>query len=574
MPKKIKLTIKAEELRKKMNLQNGKDGLDGKDGKSIVGPKGDKGASGKDAVVDIDQIVATSTTRAVERVLPTIPTLSQVADNVLLGSEKLARSLETLTGKKRLDESAIKGLEKFKTTKDFDFAFGVLDQRTQFLINKNTSVDLSAYSTKSQADTYYYPLSANPAGYLTSSDLSAYVPYQGATGDVNLGTHGIDAGYSRYSFYDGVNHIYTVGYLGNNFYGGAFHYDDDVLNTHQLDVTLAGTDGNGKFYAGYFKDINNNTVYLSDETYAINATGNTNLNGDLYTVLGKKVGFGTASPAGIFEVSTDTGGIYPFYLTAYSDSIPIPGFQGRSARGSHTTPTATQNGDYLFAIGSKGYNATTGFGGDSSAIIEMTATENYTSTANGSQISFKVTPNTTVSQRRAMLLNNAGVLYTYYGQNITGDVVSTGNFDVYTGMFSARATSQFIGVAKFTTNVGIGLGGNAPLELLHISKTSSGFNRAIKLQGANSSAGDGTYIEFSSSSLDGYGARIGGIRTGSGTGANSIIFQTGTNSQGTRMTIKDTGVINIAGVPTSTAGLVTGDIWCDTTGGLNILKVI
>jgi len=39
----------------------------------------------------------------------------------------------------------------------------------------------------------YYPLSSNPAGYLTSSALTGYVPYTGATGNVNLGTYNLKA---------------------------------------------------------------------------------------------------------------------------------------------------------------------------------------------------------------------------------------------------------------------------------------------------------------------------------------------------------------------------------------------
>ena len=30
----------------------------------------------------------------------------------------------------------------------------------------------------------------------------------------------------------------------------------------------------------------------------------------------------------------------------------------------------------------------------------------------------------------------------------------------------------------------------------------------------------------------------------------------------------------VVGLPTSTAGLSSGDIWVDTTGGLNILKIV
>lgn len=63
--------------------------------------------------------------------------------------------------------------------------------------------DLSSYLTQTAADLLYYPLSSNPANYITSSDLSSYlttataattyVPYTGATGNVNLGGNDIYA---------------------------------------------------------------------------------------------------------------------------------------------------------------------------------------------------------------------------------------------------------------------------------------------------------------------------------------------------------------------------------------------
>lgn len=35
-----------------------------------------------------------------------------------------------------------------------------------------------------------------------------------------------------------------------------------------------------------------------------------------------------------------------------------------------------------------------------------------------------------------------------------------------------------------------------------------------------------------------------------------------------------TSPLNITGLPTSAAGLASGDVWCDPTGGLNILKIV
>jgi hypothetical protein len=51
------------------------------------------------------------------------------------------------------------------------------------------SVDTSIILTASAAALAYYPLSSNPAGYLTSGSLSGYVPYTGATANVDLDTY-------------------------------------------------------------------------------------------------------------------------------------------------------------------------------------------------------------------------------------------------------------------------------------------------------------------------------------------------------------------------------------------------
>lgn len=56
------------------------------------------------------------------------------------------------------------------------------------------------------------------------------------------------------------------------------------------------------------------------------------------------------------------------------------------------------------------------------------------------------------------------------------------------------------------------------------------------------------------------------IRGGNGSTGGGIEMILGTGSSG--------GQLNITGLPTSSAGLNTGDVWCDTTGGLNVLKIV
>lgn len=69
----------------------------------------------------------------------------------------------------------------------------------------------------------YYPLSSNPAGYLTSASLTGYVPYTGATSNINLGTYGL---LSEYLEVNTTPTTYTpaVGRLGWNDVDGTIEF--------------------------------------------------------------------------------------------------------------------------------------------------------------------------------------------------------------------------------------------------------------------------------------------------------------------------------------------------------------
>jgi hypothetical protein len=60
-----------------------------------------------------------------------------------------------------------------------------------------------------------------------------------------------------------------------------------------------------------------------------------------------------------------------------------------------------------------------------------------------------------------------------------------------------------------------------------------------------------------------------GISQESTTAKNQFLGKTGIGAAPTT-----TSSLHLGGVPTSAAGLASGDVWCDTTGGLNILKII
>ena len=74
----------------------------------------------------------------VEKVLAEIK-LPEYKETVLDNGEQIRDKLSSLEGEQRLDISAIKGAEKLSTQANLDRAISILDQRTQFLINKQTS---------------------------------------------------------------------------------------------------------------------------------------------------------------------------------------------------------------------------------------------------------------------------------------------------------------------------------------------------------------------------------------------------------------------------------------------------
>ena len=139
--------IKGEKGDKGDKGEDGRDGLDGSPG--INGLDGKDGRNGKDADESL----------IVHEVLLQIPTPKDGIDGKD-GSpdspQELRDKLETLKKDDRLDKKAIKGLEDLADKKDLDRAISILEQRTQFLINKPSSGTALTLTTtgSSGASTY------------------------------------------------------------------------------------------------------------------------------------------------------------------------------------------------------------------------------------------------------------------------------------------------------------------------------------------------------------------------------------------------------------------------------------
>lgn len=104
--KKIKVKIKAEELRRKLNIKDGKDGRDGKDGKD--------GKNAQPPVIDEDKIAFKASNRALEALKSQIPTIEQFQNELPSQGDLLRDGLERLKGSERLNRDAILGLDDYE----------------------------------------------------------------------------------------------------------------------------------------------------------------------------------------------------------------------------------------------------------------------------------------------------------------------------------------------------------------------------------------------------------------------------------------------------------------------------
>lgn len=126
-----------------------------------------------------------------------------------------------------------------------------------------------------------------------------------------------------------------------------------------------------------------------------------------------RLGIGTASPLTvnhIIENNVGTANRGIFLDSANSTTTQsAPLFTGRWSRGSIASPTAAQSGDSLAIFSGVGYGTTT-YGSGSNGNIQIVASQNYTDSAKGSNIVFKISPNGSTTTRTAMGLLQSGNL--------------------------------------------------------------------------------------------------------------------------------------------------------------------
>ena len=200
-------------------------------------------------------------------------------------------------------------------------------------------------------------------------------------------------------------------------------------------------------------------------------------------------------------------------ITKYNSGIP--NLAGRQSSGTAAAPTASSNGLGLVEFGGRGHTGSN-FTANRSSIL-MTANETWTSTANGTRMTFFTTANGSTSNTERMRIDNNG---------------------------------------------NIGIGTNVPEKKLHVSLNNSGVTPNSNANSFFESNGD-NYIQVGSPEANENGILFGKPSAGASGGiiytpANAMNLRTGGNN--TRMTITSAGNVGI-GTTAPTAKLdIEGDI--------------
>ena len=362
---KIDLKINKEDFKKKLDLKDGytpQKGVDYFDGKTPVkGVDYEDGTPGSDYVLtqtDKEEIAKSIDVPIVEKVIEVktevIKEISPKAEEVaklIIPHIKYADIKDAPQWKPRLvTDKGWAGTGYLREISEVAVSGVSNGQSIQWNSKTNkwenytpSSVDLSAYSTKTVADTLYKPIGYTPnlSAYLTSATAaSTYVPYSGATTNVNLNTKSLTnvGGITAASGTFGATGAIT---LGGGLSGGFFNAD-----TNTGLVSIGGPYGVNLYASG---GLTVGSSWLDVDA----SSGTFTLAGNLFSVSGPgqgttfnngAVGIGSGATGGAMAVNTSTG------ITSFGSNASVAAgtgyFTGYGFINSfHNTSTVFLKGD-------------------------------------------------------------------------------------------------------------------------------------------------------------------------------------------------------------------------------------
>jgi hypothetical protein len=122
-----------------------------------------------------------------------------------------------------------------------------------------------------------------------------------------------------------------------------------------------------------------------------------------------RIGLRETTPGAWLDMAVAGGGVAGYRANVVGDSGAVH-FAGRRARGTVGSETQVTTGASLLTIGAQGYHSGGAYGSNYVAQIAFNAAQNFTATAQGTEIVFFTTPTTTsVTPAQAMAIGPEGV---------------------------------------------------------------------------------------------------------------------------------------------------------------------
>jgi hypothetical protein len=435
---------------------------------------------------------------------------------------------------------------------------------------ENTSLNIFSNGTTSENNT----LAVNGIVYgenfcvngtcftdLNGSDVSNYIPYTGATKDVDLGSNELTT--SKLNL--GTGEVIEAGSFSENTtltFKSNLNSGDDAFRMQFVEQTVGGGVYASGGYIQYnsagnyleFGGIENNipypdipgfriardtakTTYLGETEFQGAITGSTNFvgtgwdfNDAAVTISGDIYGTPTFLGQTIFQASTLFNHTVAFDSTVSSLYVA-----------DYVTPAVVNINGPSNGLDSSTLNLFEGGGTSYGMYMKYDGAGNlgYIGTTNGgTQV------DVLKLSRGSTTVSLLGILDVASTITAVGDITTDDNI--------IGNALRVVDSSSVTTT-----------ELNSIGtsyiKTDPGFNRALRIGPFNTVLNDGSYIEFVSSGSAGYGGQIGGIRDGTD-GSNALVFLTGKNTQTERMRINNAGNVGIGTTSPDTLLDVSGDI--------------
>lgn len=200
-------------------------------------------------------------------------------------------------------------------------------------------------------------------------------------------------------------------------------------------LTINGTSSGSPLSAYVFLNSNGQKVMVGSATAP----------GDNFVVSGNTAAIAATGGSNFVSTLIGPDNSSPLILL-YAFGTPVaPIIVGRNARGTGAAPTATQNLDSLWQLLGQGY---TGAAYTSSPAIIFHATQNWTSTANGSNIQLFTVKNGATAQAVGFTLDNDGQIYEPLLQNVTAATSGAVCYTSSTGRITYDNTSTCLVSSK------------------------------------------------------------------------------------------------------------------------------